>query len=77
MSLDALNHVSGVFWGRRARGHGRTGSGFVVLLKTVGLWHQRSKQRMALLALDERMLEDIGLNRAKAEREAAKPFWRE
>jgi len=32
--------------------------------------------RKALAALDDNMLEDIGITRAEAEKEAAKPFWR-
>ena len=38
-------------------------------------WHQLSRERRALLALDERMLKDIGVTRAEAEREARRPFW--
>ncbi len=39
-------------------------------------WHERARQRRALSALDDRMLEDIRVSRADAEREANKPFWR-
>lgn len=39
-------------------------------------WQERATQRQALASLDERMLSDIGLARADAWREAAKPFWR-
>jgi uncharacterized protein YjiS (DUF1127 family) len=38
-------------------------------------WLQRSRQRRALAALDDRMLRDIGVTHAQAQREAAKPFW--
>lgn len=38
-------------------------------------WHQLSRQRRALLGLDERMLKDIGITRLEAEREARRPFW--
>ena len=34
------------------------------------------RQRRALLALDERMLKDIGISRADAIREGGTPFWR-
>jgi uncharacterized protein YjiS (DUF1127 family) len=40
-------------------------------------WHELSRQRRALLALDERMLKDIGISRGEAEREARRPFWRD
>jgi uncharacterized protein YjiS (DUF1127 family) len=37
----------------------------------------RARQRRALACLDDRLLRDIGLSRAAAAREAAKPFWRD
>jgi uncharacterized protein YjiS (DUF1127 family) len=45
----------------------------VTLLKT---WYQRSRQRQQLAQLSDRQLDDIGLDRAAALAEAAKPFWR-
>jgi uncharacterized protein YjiS (DUF1127 family) len=36
----------------------------------------RSRQREALLGLDGRLLEDIGVTRQQANAEAAKPFWK-
>jgi uncharacterized protein YjiS (DUF1127 family) len=38
-------------------------------------WRELARQRRRLLALDDRMLKDIGLSRADAVREAARPFW--
>jgi uncharacterized protein YjiS (DUF1127 family) len=40
-------------------------------------WHELSRQRRALLALNERMLKDIGISRGEAVREARRPFWRD
>ena len=40
-------------------------------------WHERSHQRRTLLALDDRMLKDIGISRAEARQEGRKPFWKE
>jgi uncharacterized protein YjiS (DUF1127 family) len=40
-------------------------------------WHELARQRRALLSLDDHMLKDIGLSRADAAREAARPFWDE
>ncbi len=40
------------------------------------IWQERATQRHALAALEARMLRDMGLSRADALREAAKPFWR-
>jgi len=48
-------------------------------LRAVGIlliWQERATQRHALAALEARMLHDMGLSRADARREAAKPFWR-
>ncbi len=38
-------------------------------------WQELASQRRALLALEPRLLSDIGLSRADAVREAARPFW--
>ncbi len=40
-------------------------------------WRQRSRERAELAALDDRMLQDIGLTRGDAEFLVNKPFWRE
>jgi len=39
------------------------------------LWYERSRQRRALARLDERLLRDIGVDRASAMQEVSKPFW--
>jgi uncharacterized protein YjiS (DUF1127 family) len=39
-------------------------------------WQQRARQRRQLAELDDRQLDDIGISRAEALCEAAKPFWR-
>ncbi|OOZ36349.1 hypothetical protein BOW51_07600 [Solemya velesiana gill symbiont] len=39
------------------------------------IWVERYTQRKALMQLDDTMLKDIGISRAKAEAEANKPFW--
>ena len=39
-------------------------------------WHERARSRRLLGTLDERMLHDIGIDRATAEHEEATPFWR-
>lgn len=48
------------------------------LLRAVELvlgWQELARQRRALFTLDERLLKDIGITRADAEREASRPFW--
>jgi uncharacterized protein YjiS (DUF1127 family) len=39
-------------------------------------WSERARQRRELASLDEKLLRDIGISRADAIGEAAKPFWR-
>jgi uncharacterized protein YjiS (DUF1127 family) len=41
------------------------------------LWRQRARSRAELAALDDRMLDDIGLTRIDVAREVNKPFWTE
>ena len=38
-------------------------------------WIERTRQRRALVELDDQMLRDIGITRVEAVREAEKPFW--
>jgi uncharacterized protein YjiS (DUF1127 family) len=38
-------------------------------------FEDRSRQRRALAALDDRLLRDVGLSRADVEREYNRPFW--
>lgn len=40
-------------------------------------WAARSATRHSLRNLDDHMLADIGLTRAQADFESAKPFWRD
>lgn len=47
------------------------------LLATIVAWQRRYELRRHLLEMDDRLLDDIGLSRAMARREAAKPFWRD
>jgi len=50
----------------------RLGHGFEVGL----VWIERAQQRRRLHELSDHMLRDIGVTRADAHAEAAKPFWR-
>jgi len=50
---------------------------FERLVRTLILWHHRSRSRAALRTLDERLLRDIGLDRETAQRVAAKRFWQD
>lgn len=39
-------------------------------------WEDRRRQRIALQALDDHLLQDIGVSRVEADSEGCKPFWR-
>lgn len=52
------------------------GSVLFAVWQKLEIWQERANQRHRLLELDERLLKDIGVSRAEAEREAQKPFWR-
>jgi uncharacterized protein YjiS (DUF1127 family) len=60
-------------WSRRESDPQRGMAAFVDMV--LG-WLERARQRRALMALSDHMLRDIGLSRATAHGEAAKPFWR-
>jgi uncharacterized protein YjiS (DUF1127 family) len=51
---------------------------WMTLLAVSRIWIARGRQRKALqrLADDSHLLKDIGVSRADARKEAAKPFWR-
>ena len=46
------------------------------LIEVLLQWQDRASQRRRLGQLSERMLSDIGLDRADVRREIDKPFWR-
>jgi uncharacterized protein YjiS (DUF1127 family) len=46
------------------------------LIGTIAAWIVRRRQRRTLAELDEHLLNDVGLSREQAHREAAKPFWK-
>lgn len=42
----------------------------------IGLWIRNYSTRRTLGELDDRILDDIGIDRIAAEQEVKKPFWR-
>ncbi|MBT5898065.1 MAG: DUF1127 domain-containing protein [Rhodospirillaceae bacterium] len=46
------------------------------VLALVVVWRNRARQRRRLAALDDHLLDDLGLSRADVAAECAKPFWR-
>lgn len=47
------------------------------VLASLRSWRRRYAERRQLASLDARTLRDIGITRADAQHEAAKPFWRD
>ncbi len=39
-------------------------------------WQDRAQERTRLAAIEDHLLSDMGISRAQADHEAAKPFWR-
>ena len=51
-------------------------AGMKSVFATLCIWQERALMRHRMAALDDRMLDDMGLTRAAVDAEAAKPFWR-
>ena len=49
---------------------------FFQSVRTLRVWRARRRQRQTLAELNDYLLNDIGVSRNEARREAAKPFWR-
>ncbi len=64
-------------WTRAAgRFLSRLGSALAGVVDVLLVWQGRVAGRRHLLELDDRLLDDMGIDRVAAEAEAAKPFWR-
>jgi len=66
---ETLNHAA-------ASPRATTGSWLRLLLEMVFVWITLARSRRDLAALDQRALQDIGIDPATAHEEASKPFWR-
>lgn len=49
----------------------------VAMIRLLGIWYRRYRQRRHLHGLPDYLLKDIGVSRAEAEEEARKFFWQE
>ena len=45
------------------------------LVESVSAWRARARGRRLLASFDDRMLRDIGIDRARVERESSSSFW--
>jgi uncharacterized protein YjiS (DUF1127 family) len=52
------------------------GAGVASLADGLVTWQRRHRDRLHLMALDDRLLHDIGISLADVEREVSKPFWK-
>ncbi len=62
--------------GRAVRSRARLGAALVYLVASVVAWRERARGRRILASFDDRMLRDIGIDRARVERESSSSFWR-
>lgn len=81
MGIDTLNHRSFAYWQGREFAAARPSAFHAstplhALAGAVSNGPAHIRQSRALLALEECMLQDIGLTWGEAEAEARKPFWR-
>ncbi len=78
MTTITLNHLSFTESAQRilATAVNRVGQVVSAGWTTLEMWQDRANQRHRLLEMDDRMLRDVGLSRADAEREGRKPFWK-
>ncbi len=51
-------------------------NGLETVIDHLVTWQRRHKDRMHLMALDDRLLHDIGISAADVEHEVSKPFWK-
>jgi uncharacterized protein YjiS (DUF1127 family) len=81
---NAIEHSTNTrLWESSAQRHGFMTTRFWRIIRSLlarGLdalrtWQHRSREQCDLLSLSERLLRDIGLNRAAVEQEVCKPFW--
>lgn len=56
-------------WQRRVTGV------LILAFERLWMWSERARSRRMLRGLDDRMLRDIGIDRAAADHEGSRPFW--
>ena len=53
----------------------RVKGAFLAVAKCIGRWQRLAYERRLLAAMDDHQLKDIGISRAEAAQESARPFW--
>lgn len=74
MAANGQTLVSTMYWLGRLLARGVRGS-FLAVAKRIGRWQRLAYERRLLAAMDEHQLKDIGISRAEAAQESARPFW--
>jgi uncharacterized protein YjiS (DUF1127 family) len=73
IAASSLDHPT-TWWPLRTE-HWHTWT--ITIVATAVLWLERGRSRRVLGTLDDHQLRDIGVTRAEARLESAKPFWRD
>jgi uncharacterized protein YjiS (DUF1127 family) len=71
-TLDTTAPAALATLAQRRRMHGT----LVETAERLWRWYDRARSRRALMGMDDRMLRDIGIDRATAQYEGTRPFWR-
>lgn len=74
-TANAIEHNGTTLDTRLQAGTESVAASLAATWEQVRVWHRRARSRRALAVMNDRMLRDIGVNRAEARREAAKWFW--
>jgi uncharacterized protein YjiS (DUF1127 family) len=75
MSVETLNNFQLFTSGAGKKVKVPATTGLLNLVETVQIWLERMNSRRELARLDDRMLQDIGIDRADVDLEVEKPFW--
>ncbi len=64
---------------RRSSGRSTATAGWYLtrILDQITVWRDRARGRQELARMSDALLQDIGISRHDAIKEAAKPFWRQ
>lgn len=72
LTIEQLSRGDGRFT-RRSLNHAK--ALVLAMVRRVRRWHRLAYERRLLGSLDPHQLRDIGITRAEAQRESARPFW--